>query len=142
MEGSSSNNASTKPAIDPKSKRNRNITIIVVVVVIAVVVILLAANAMIQSTPPATANIQVNSFTIDQSPAGPTTFTVTVTNDGNLYGSGTVYCYVNPEVAGKGSYTNTQIVNLDPGSTTTVSIVVATPFGMTVTKSMCGASIN
>lgn len=141
METNASEGSQTKSS-PPKSKKNRNIAIIVVVVVIAIVAILLAANAMIQSSPPATANIQVNYFTIDQTPAGPTTFTVTVTNEGALSGYGTVYCWVNPEVAGTGSYTNTQIVNLDPGSTTTVSIVVATPYAMTVTKSMCGASIS
>jgi hypothetical protein len=137
MESKASNNESAGQI--PPKPRKKLLLVIGVIAIISVIATLLVANAMIQSTPQATANIQVTSFKIDRSPVGPTTFTVTVSNDGTLSGYGTVYCYVNPEVAGTGAYTNTKTINLDPGSSTTVSIVVETPFGMTVTQSICGA---
>jgi hypothetical protein len=129
------------PPTAPKKKKQTLIIAGVVIIAIVIVIALLVANAMIQSQPPATANIKVTSFTINQSLSGPTTFTVTVSNDGSDSGSGTVYCSVSP-TSGNGAYTNTQIVNLDPGSSKTISIIVETPFGMTVTKSMCVATIQ
>jgi cytoskeletal protein RodZ len=139
METNASSNEPTKPA--PSSRRNRNIVIIVVVVVIAIVAIVFVANAIIQSQPQsqsqATANIQVTSFAIDQSVSGPTTVTVQVSNYGSASGSGTVHCSIDEGTGAIGAYTNSQAISIDPGSSRTVTIVVATPYGTSVTKSMC-----
>ncbi len=128
-----------KPPAAPKKKKQ---TLIIVGVVIAIVIViaLLVANATIQSQPQATANIQVMAFNTDQSYLGPTTFNVTVSNVGSASGSGSVYCFVETD---SGTYASTsQSFSLDPGISTTVSVVVGTPFGTTVTTSMCHATIQ
>ena len=138
MEANALNGGQAK-ASPAKSKRNRNIAIIVVVVVIAAFAIMIVANAN-QSQPGASDNIQITSWTIYQSSLGPTTFTVLVSNTGSVSGYGTVSCQANP-YPGTGAYTNTQAVNLEPGESQTVYITVETPYGVTITNSMCNAIV-
>jgi flagellar basal body-associated protein FliL len=135
MEANASNGGQAK-ALPAKSKRNRNIMIVVVIAVVVVVALFVVNATIIQNQAESTADFQATSYTIDQSYSGPTTFTVQVSNDGDAYGSGTLYCFVN---IGVDSYSNSQTVSLDEGSSTTVTIVVETPYGTTVTESMCGA---
>jgi hypothetical protein len=136
MEANASD-ASQANVLPSKSKRNRNIAIILVVVVIAVVVILLVVNNANQNQYQSTAHLTTTSVNTYQYLAGPTMFTIQVSNDGGAYGSGTLTCTVN---TGAYTYSNFQTVSLDAGSSTTVNILVATSFGTTVTNSMCSAT--
>jgi flagellar basal body-associated protein FliL len=119
----------------PKKKKQTLIIVGVVIIAIVIVIALLVANALIQNTPQATTDFKAASWNVSQSLSGPTTFTVQVTNDGGSSGSGTLYCFVN---IGVNSYSNSHTVDLNAGGSTTVTIVVDTPYGTTVTKSMCG----
>ena len=130
MESSASSNSSPGKA-SPKS-RNKLFLVAGVIVIILIIVALLIANATIQSQ--ATANLRVTSWSIDQSYSGPTTFTVQVSNSGSADGSATLVCNIDN---GVGTYTNSQAVALNPGDSTTVTIVVPTNYGTTVTTNMC-----
>ncbi len=116
-------------------KKRKTVLIIagvaIVLVIAAILLLMMQGNGESES-----ADLQVGSFTIDQSVLGPTTFTVQVSNEGSASGSETLYCYVN---IGVDSYDNSQMVILAPGESTTVTIVVDTPYGTTVTEDMCGA---
>jgi len=129
MESSISGNAS--PGKTPPKSRKKLFLVAGIIGIIAVIAILLIANAMIQNQP--TANFQA-SWSIDQSLSGPTTFTVQVSNNGSAYGSKILVCYVNN---GVGTYSNSQTVALNAGGTMTVTLVVPTNYGTTVTRSMC-----
>ena len=129
MESSISGNAS--PGKTPPKSRKKLFLVAGIIGIIAVIAILLIANAMIQNQP--TANFQA-SWSIDQSLSGPTTFTVQVSNNGSAYGSKILVCYVNN---GVGTYSNSQTVELNSGGSTTVTLVVPTNYGTTVTRSMC-----
>ncbi len=102
----------------------------IVLVIAAILLLMMQGNGESES-----ADLEVGSFIIDQSVLGPTTFTVQVSNEGSASGSEALYCYVN---IGVDSYENTQMVILAPGESTTVTIVVDTPYGTTVTEDMCG----
>jgi hypothetical protein len=117
-----------------KSKKKRNIAIIVGVIgfAIAAVVILLAVNAGMQTQ-------RINSFEASdvhgyQSLLGPTTFYATVTNNGATSSYASLTFVV--DEGNLGSWTNSQVVPLDAGASTTVTIEVPTPYGTTVTSEM------
>jgi len=103
----------------------------IVLVIAAILLLMMQGNGESES-----ADLEIGALTIDQSVLGPTTFTVQVSNEGSASGSETLYCYVN---IGVDSYDNSQMVILAPGESTTVTIVVDTPYGTTVTEDMCGA---
>jgi hypothetical protein len=105
--------------------------VVIVLVIAAILLLMMQGNGESES-----ADLEVGSFTIDQSVLGPTTFTVQVSNEGSASGSETLCCYVN---IGVDSYDNSQMVILAPGESTTVTIVVDTPYGSTVSEDMCGA---
>lgn len=126
--------AATPPAV-PKKKKQTLIIVGVVIIAIIIVIALLVANALIQNQSQATADFKATSWTVSQSLSGPTTFTVQVSNDGGSSGSGILYCFVN---IGVNSYSNSHTVDLNVAGSTTVTIVVDTPYGTSVTKNMCG----
>lgn len=128
------NNVDTAaPSGAPKKRKTMLIIagVAILLVIAAILLLVMQGNGESES-----ADLEVGSFTIDQSVLGPTTFTVQVSNEGSASGSETLYCYVN---IGVDSYENTQMVILAPGESTTVTIVVDTPYGTTVTEDMCGA---
>ena len=128
------NTAATQPGA-PKKKKQTLIVAGVIIIAIVIVIALLVANALIQNQASSTADFSSPSWTISQSLSGPTTFSVQVTNNGGSYGSGKLVCFVN---IGVSSYSNTQTFDLNAGSSTTLTVVVDTPYGTTVTKNMCG----
>ena len=130
MESSISGNAS--PGKTPPKSRKKLFLVAGIIGIVAVIVILLIVNAILQNQP--TADLQATSWSIDQSFSGPTTFTVQVSNNGSAYGSKILVCYVNN---GVGTYSNSQTVALNAGGTMTVTLVVPTNYGTTVTRSMC-----
>lgn len=121
------------PSGAPKNRKTMLILAGVAIVLVIAVILLLMMQGNGESE---SSDLGVGSFTIDQSALGPTTFTVQVSNEGSASGSETLYCYVN---IGVDSYENTQMVILAPGESTTVTIIVDTPYGTTVTEDMCGA---
>ena len=120
-------------AAPPNAAKKKNRTLIIAGVVI--VLVIAAVLLLVIQGNSTSADMNAGSFTIEQSYSGPTTFTVQVTNYGNEYGSESLVCFVN---IGVDSYSNSQTVDLAAGCSTTVTIVVVTPFGTTVTKNMCG----
>lgn len=125
--------AAAPPGTAKKRIRMLMIAGVAIVLVIAAILLLMMQG----NDESVSADLEVGSFTIDQSALGPTTFTVQVSNEGSASGSGTLYCYVN---IGADSYNNTQMVTLDAGESTTVTIIVDTPYGTTVTEDMCGVN--
>jgi hypothetical protein len=127
------NNVDTAAPSGASKKRKTMLIIAGVALVLVIVAILLLMQGNGESE---SVDLEVGSITIDQSALGPTTFTVQVSNKGSASGSDTLYCYVN---IGVDSYDNSQMVILAPGESTTVTIIVDTPYGTTVTEDMCGA---
>ena len=129
------NNVDTAAAPSGAAKKRKTMLIIagvaIVLVIAAILLLMMQGNGESES-----ADLEVGSFLIDQSVLGPTTFTIQVSNEGSASGSETLYCYVN---IGVDSYYNSQMVILAPGESTTVTIVVDTPYGTTVTEDICGA---
>jgi len=124
-------------AVTPSGAAKKRKTMLIVTGVAIILVIVAILLVMMQGNDESeSADLEVGSFTIDQSALGPTTFTVQVSNEGSASGSETLYCYVN---IGVDSYDNSQTVILAPGESTTVTIVVDTPYGTQVTEDMCGA---
>jgi hypothetical protein len=132
------------PAITNKPKRTALIVAIIAIVAVVVVILLvIIATTQGQSS----SSIQVNSWSIEQSYSGPTTFTVTVENTGSVQGSGTIYCEVTVPAPASGGmvqdYHSTKLVTLSPGDgAQTYTITVDTPFGTTVTNNMCSVTMQ
>lgn len=118
------------------TKRKRMYLIVGVVIAVVAIVSILALVMMGANDGP---NMSIETWSINQSYSGPTTFTIEIKNTGNEAGSAKLVCFVNN---GVDLYTNSQTVNVNPGSTTTVTIVVPTNFGTTVTKSMCAVNFE
>ncbi len=127
-------NSSARPSAS--SKRKRTYLIVGVAIAVVAIVAILALVMMGANDGP---NMSIETWSIDQSYSGPTTFTIEMQNTGNEAGSATLVCLVNN---GVDLYTNSQTVNVNPGSSTTVTIVVPTNFGTTVTKSMCNVNFE
>lgn len=129
------NNVGSAAAPSGAAKKRKTMLIVagvtIVLVIAAILLLMVQGNGESES-----ADLEVVSFTIDQSALGPTTFTLQVSNGGSASGSETLYCYVN---IGVDTYDNSQLVILAPGESTTVTIVVDTPYGTLVTEDMCGA---
>lgn len=126
-------NLSSRPSA---SSKKRTYLIVGVVIVVVAIGAILAMVMMGANDGP---NMSIETWSVDQSYSGQTTFTIEVTNTGNEAGSATLVCLVNN---GIDLYTNSQTVNVNPGSSTTVTIVVPTNFGTTVTKSMCNVNFE
>jgi hypothetical protein len=124
-----------KAAEPPNKAKKRNRTLMIAGVAIVLVIVTVLLLIMQGNGESENVDLEAGSFTIDQSALGPTTFTIQVSNEGSASGSGTLYCYVN---IGTDSYNNTQMVTLAAGESTTVTIIVDTPYGTTVTEDMCG----
>lgn len=117
-------------AIVPSEKRTRNVLVILgVVATILILVIVAIILALADSSPPEPlkySDLRVSSSNHVSYPGlGKEVFTITVKNDGDASGTGTLACYVS--VPGWGEYSNSRDVQLSPGQETTYQVEVAIP---------------